>query len=183
MSYYKISNLDIKMTFISNEASRDDKWMHPLFKSLMFFAENRVNKYNFFYKNDDVLQEAYLGLWAAICTFDHHKNFDFYRWAQWHISSKIRDLLSVNLKNSCEIPTTYNDDIEDYYDIMYDDIFDLKQALFCSNTLLDRDKKILYDSFFLGKTLSEIADDLSISIERVRQLKNRSLSKLKVIFS
>ena len=34
-------------------------------------------KKNFFYKRD-LTQEAYLGLWTAIITFDFNKNFDFF---------------------------------------------------------------------------------------------------------
>jgi len=180
MSYYKISNLDIKMIYISNENSDDVGWKMNLFNKLLFFADSRVKKANIFYDKDDFVQEAYLGLWDAICTFDYHKNFDFYRWAQWNISSKLRNLLS--LKSRSESLNLSDVEEESFYEISDDEIF-IKFALSDHYKVLDeRERGVLHGIFFLGKTLSEVGSGLLLSTERVRQIKFGAIKKLKSIY-
>ena len=176
MPYYKTSNLDIKMMYISNEDNMGDEWKNELFNSLMFFADARINRANIFYDKEDFKQEAYIGLWEAICTFDHHKNFDFYRWAQWNISSRVRNLLSCKSRNNS---VNYDTDCEDdFYEIDDDAIF-IKMSLNGHYKFLStRERKVLRDIFFLGKTLLEVGTDLGISLERVRQIKQEATNKL-----
>jgi DNA-directed RNA polymerase sigma subunit (sigma70/sigma32) len=52
-----------------------------------------------------------------------------------------------------------------------------------SNVLSKREKIIVADNLFLGKTLEEIAEPLSLSTERVRQIRNCGLSKLRCLLS
>ncbi|MFA4874208.1 MAG: RNA polymerase factor sigma-32 [bacterium] len=63
------------------------------------------------------------------------------------------------------------------------DLLKEKFAAFAS-TLNDRDKKIFHDRLLaeLPKTLQEIADKYGISKERVRQLEERLIARLKVFF-
>ena len=91
MNFYDLSNLDIKMMYIANEKKDKKEWMSQIFVQTKFFAESRAKKYKIISAKDDLFQEAYLGLWEAILTYDYQKNFDFYRWAQWNISKKLRD--------------------------------------------------------------------------------------------
>ena len=92
MNFFSTSNLDIKMMYISNYG-KGEAWMNDLFGETRFFANHRAKKYIRSPHYDDIIQESYLGLWSAIKSFDYNKNFDFYRWAQWNISSKIRNFL------------------------------------------------------------------------------------------
>lgn len=180
MSYYKVSNLDIKMIYISNENSDDGGWRINLFNMLLFFADSRVKKANIFYDKDDFTQEAYLGLWDAICTFDHHKNFDFYRWAQWNISSRLRNLLS--LKSRADGYNLLGSGEEGFYEINDDEVF-IKLSLSDHYKVLDeRERGVLHDIFFLGKTLSEVGNGLLLSTERIRQIKFGAIEKLKSIY-
>jgi RNA polymerase sigma factor (sigma-70 family) len=46
-------------------------------------------------------------------------------------------------------------------------------------SLDDREKKIVYGRFVTGKTLQEIADELGLTRERIRQIENNALRKMK----
>ena len=45
--------------------------------------------------------------------------------------------------------------------------------------LNEREKSVVLKSYANGNTLSEISKDLGISIERVRQIRNSSMAKLR----
>ncbi len=180
--FYNLSNLDIKMLYIENEFSNSNEWMHNFFVQTKFFAEHRVKKYLKNFPREDLIQESYLGLWCAIITYDYQKNFDFYRWAQWNISKKIRDYFKSqnkyqktksNIKN-----TSYSYDEWSKLEV---EMF-VKQVLSKENKILsDREKYIVKNVLLEGKTLTETAKSLDISIERVRQIKNHSFYKINKI--
>ncbi len=166
------------MIYISSNPV-DTKWMYSLFDEVKFFADHRVKKYKGFSFYEDLCQEAYLGLWTSIKTFDYNKDFDFYRWAQWNISSKIRNFLYEN-KRSREAASDMKKKMNfeclgeaQTNKILFDEI------ILNNNFLNKNEKKILIDSFVLNKTLLEISKDLSLSPEGVRKIKNRTILKLK----
>ena len=74
MKFYTVSNLDIKMTYIANELKADESWLHNIFVQTKFFADFQVKKFNLLSRDEDAKQDAYLGLWEAIITYDYHKN-------------------------------------------------------------------------------------------------------------
>ena len=179
MNFYKISNLDVKMIYIENEKNTSLAWMGNLFNDLRFFARSRAEKYSGFNKKDDVLQESYLGLWTAIQSFDYSKNFDFYRWAHWNISSKIKNFLSLEAASDkaasalCEL--SHRDVGLDYSP------FDaaLLKDFIRKSSLKNRDRRVLVDIVIVGKTLKEVGSEIGLSEERVRQIKESSISRLR----
>jgi len=187
VNFYDLSNLDIKMMYIANEKKDKKKWMSQIFVQTKFFAESRAKKYKIISAKDDLFQEAYLGLWEAILTYDYQKNFDFYRWAQWNISKKLRDYNSKskrffaaksgikqelsNCNNNCFLE---NKEVELERNIIY------KQLFSDANDLLSkREKRVVIDNLILGKRLKETAKNLNLSTERIRQIRNCSLYKIK----
>ena len=186
-----ISNLDIKMLYIVNENSESKEWMNDIFVQTKFFADIRVKKYSNNVVPPDLRQEAYLGLWNAILSFDYQKNFDFYRWAQWNISKRLRDFTfsekrvfdaKSNIKRELSNRNCKHD--------LYEEEVRLEMMIFAKNILSDnsnvlskREKFILANSLVMGKTLKEISAPLNLSVERVRQLKQCGLSKLKSLMA
>ena len=115
------------------------------------------------------------------------KNFDFYRWAQWNISKKLRDYNSKskrffaaksgikqelsNCNNNCFLE---DKEVELERNIIY------KQLFSDANDLLSkREKRVVIDNLILGKRLKETAKNLNLSTERIRQIRNCSLYKIK----
>lgn len=190
MNFFTVSNLDIKMSFISNETSEDSSWMQDVFVQTKFFADFQVKKFLYLSKDPDVKQDAYLGLWEAIITFDYHKNFDFYRWAQWNILKKIRNNRrsskrffkakssikeDLNTCDSRESLVNQEDMLEASY--LYKQII-LKNSFRLSKPESD----ILFKSVIEQRKLKEIASDYKLSQERIRQIKNIALNKIKENF-
>ena len=52
-----------------------------------------------------------------------------------------------------------------------------------NNILSDREKDIVIDNLVIGKRLNEIATKFNLSTERIRQIRNCSLNKLRTILS
>jgi RNA polymerase sigma factor (sigma-70 family) len=187
MKFYTVSNLDIKMTYIANELKADDSWLHNIFVQTKFFADFQVKKFNLLSRDEDAKQDAYLGLWEAIITYDYHKNFDFYRWAQWNILKKIRDNRRKT-RRFCTAKSSIKQDLdscnsaEDLYgqSVMLEAGYLFKQLVIdndigLSKTQLDVIKK----NIVMGKKLKEIASEYSLSIERIRQIRNCGLDKIR----
>ena len=187
MKFYTVSNLDIKMTYIANELKADESWLHNIFVQTKFFADFQVKKFNLLSRDEDAKQDAYLGLWEAIITYDYHKNFDFYRWAQWNILKKIRDNRRKT-RRFCTAKSSIKQDLdscnsaEDLYGqgVMLEAGYLFKQLVIdndigLSKTQLDVIKK----NIIMGKRLKEIASEYSLSIERIRQIRNCGLDKIR----
>jgi len=191
MHFYDLSNLDIKMTYIANEKKNSQEWMSEIFVQTKFFADARVKKYKKNFSEEDLFQEAYLGLWEAILTYDYQKNFDFYRWAQWNISKKLRDYNSKSKRFSA----TKSSIKEGLNDCNYDCFLEKHEAELekniiykmlsfdTNNTLSKREKQVVIDNLILGKKLNEIATGFNLSAERIRQIRNCSLQKIKHLLS
>jgi RNA polymerase sigma factor (sigma-70 family) len=187
MKFYTVSNLDIKMTYIANELKSDDSWLHRIFVQTKFFADFQVKKFNLLSRDEDVRQDAYLGLWEAVVTYDYHKNFDFYRWAQWNVLKKIRDNRRKT-RRFCTAKSSIKQELgscnsaENLYGqgAMLEESYLFKQLVVdnevgLSSIQLDVVKK----NIILGKRLKEIASEYSLSIERIRQIRNCGLDKLR----
>jgi RNA polymerase sigma factor (sigma-70 family) len=187
MKFYTVSNLDIKMTYIANELKDDEGWMHKIFVQTKFFADFQVKKFNLLSRDEDAKQDAYLGLWEAIITYDYHKNFDFYRWAQWNILKKIRD----NRRKTRRFHTAKSSikqelDSCNSADDLYDQGVMLEAGHLCKRLVFDNEiglsniqLDVLQKNIIMGKKLREIALDYNLSIERIRQIRNCGLDKIR----
>ena len=191
MHFYDLSNLDIKMIYIVNEKKQSKEWMSDIFVQTKFFAESRVKKYKKNLPKEDFFQEAYLGLWEAILTYDYQKNLDFYRWAQWNISKKLRDYNSKSrrfliTKSSIkeELSNCNYDGFTEEYEVELEKNIIYNMLFSNSNNILSqREKQVVTDNLILGKRLNEIAINLNLSAERIRQIRNCSLQKIKRLLS
>jgi RNA polymerase sigma factor (sigma-70 family) len=163
--------------YISNEG-RGDAWMHDLFNHIKFFANHRAKKYDGSPHYEDIQQESQIGLWSAIKTFDYNKNFDFYRWAQWNISSKIRNFLYENKRYGAVILRSTDKYSQDYQEEHQSKVVFFNEVLKNNLVLNKRELSIVFDIFILEKTLSEVGSDNNLTPEGVRKIKNKAMLKL-----
>jgi len=179
------------MTYIANEKKAQKEWMTQVFVQTKFFAESRANKYKKIFSKEDLLQEAYLGLWEAILTYDYQKNFDFYRWAQWNISKKIRDYNSKS-KRFFAVKSSIKRDLSscNYNCFLESQEVELERSIVYKKLFSDAgsvlskiERQVVMDNLVLGKKLKETAKDLDLSAERIRQIRNCSLYKIKRLLS
>lgn len=187
MNFYTVSNLDIKMTYISNEMKKNRGWLDDVFVQTKFFADFQLNKFHLLSRDEDARQDAYLGLWEAVITYDYHKNFDFYRWAQWNILKKIRDNRKktkrfYTAKSSIKQGLDSCNSADDLYDerVMLETGYLYKQLVLFNDIGLSKSQlDIIKKNILMGKKLREIASEYSLSIERIRQIRNSGLDRLR----
>ena len=143
------------------------------------------NRYNLdsTFDYDDMIMEGIIGMYKAIDKFDKSKNTTFatyaYMWVYRYIVNyieKCSDSSKVKLKEKlrqkreegmCNVDDGGMSDVDDDIDFMT-----------LMEMLHGRHKYIVYVMFKYGMTLQEIGDNLGISRERVRQLRNVALNKL-----
>ncbi len=172
-----IDNNQIRNIYLENEFLESSDWMLQLFNRLQFLVSSRVEKNKKKLPREDLRQELQLHLWLAIKSFDCHKNFDFYRWASWHLSTGIRvlrkqiqPLNSINLFSQCTSEHTGN---------RQEVVILLKQILENNCLLSVRERQIIVAYFAEGNTLKEIGQNLNLTPERVRQVRDIGLSKIR----
>ncbi len=174
----RLANTDIKGYYLAHLEAENDLWMRQLFQSVLYFAISRIKKYSKNLNYQDIKQEALLGLWIAIKTFDCHKNFDFYRWAQWNISKFVRNFLNQNSiifnSEAIKIEKTARDNPEEM--ALMNEIFSNQQLL------NEKERRVIYQRFILEETLSEVGLDLSLSAESIRKIQNKAIVKLEEVF-
>ncbi|HDN97658.1 MAG TPA: sigma-70 family RNA polymerase sigma factor [bacterium] len=145
----------------------------PLIKSIA----SRYKKENIPF--EDLIQEGFLGLLEAKKRFDPSRKTKFSTYAFYWIKKKIleaiqrekiQSLCSTELNEEIlESPTT-----DKNYERANLDISSI------SKNLSSLEQKVLILYFWEGKTLSQIADELGIRRERVRQIKQLFLRKMRI---
>lgn len=144
----------------------------------------------------DIISEGNLGLIRAATKFDGNKNVKFISYAVWWIKNSInecienykRDKESVSYEdyvfNNCtELEYQYNLVNEDFENKI-NDIQSRKDTIdILLKCLHEREIKILTLFYGLGNgkemTLDEVGKEMNLTNERVRQIKDVALTKLK----
>jgi len=128
---------------------------------------------------EDLIQEGFLGLLEAKERFDPSKKIKFSTYAFYLIKKKILDAIrkeniqslnSIKLKEEILEGTYYGENLESRD-------FDVASL---NKNLSVLEQKIFRLHFQEGKTLSQIAKELSIRREKVRQIKQLLLRKIKI---
>jgi len=145
----------------------------------------------------DLIAEGNIGLIKAIDKFDHKMGYKTISYSVWWIRQTILEALKKrNLINGEELSSEsfgandYDSDKneitpeeyieENNFENMYDDASIISRLM---DVLTEREKKIISNYFGFNskkeKTLEEIGKDLGLTKERVRQIKEGALKKLR----
>jgi len=146
----------------------------------------------------DLINEGNLGLLKAIRNFDWSKNLRFISYAVWWVKQSILQSLNDNAR-TIRLPVNVvhmniNEEGDTLIDILKNDEAEMPDDAFNSKDMLksklmslldildDREKVIIGDYFGLTgtcRTLEDIGDDFNLTKERVRQIKEKALRKLR----
>ncbi len=148
---------------------------------------------------DDLISEGNFGLYKAAEKFDYTKGKKFITYAVWWIKSYIQDAIKEYKGHSDEVSLEDYMKYSDYGEETYDDSAEIVNNEYeekiteiqsrgmvvdeLMECLQEREIKIL--SLYFGlygekeMNLKEISEEMNISSERVRQIVNTSITKMK----
>lgn len=176
----------------------DEEAMEKLVKSNLKFVANYAKQYRSSgVPYSDLISEGNIGLIRAAEKFDETKGVKFISYAVWWVKNSIMECIDEYNGRIFEVERgDYSvdsaDDSEYEYSELSSDEFENKLINAQSSkagieellkTLQEREKNVLSMYFGLDdgkeKTLDEIGDKFHISSERVRQIKDSALVKLR----
>jgi RNA polymerase sigma factor (sigma-70 family) len=124
---------------------------------------------------EDLEQEGMIGLLEAVDKFQNDKGAKFSTYATYWIKKKILAAIDKEKKGSLDSIKLTEESIE-----TKEDELKTSQYLKLPQNMPDIERKILRMLFEEQLTLKEIAQELEISRERVRQLKEKALRRMRV---
>lgn len=130
----------------------------------------------------EIVAEGNVGLVRAVDYFDFRKGFKFSTYATWAIIDTI-----IKARENRQKAETIMTGCDEFFEQILDDREPFvreqsERAAFVSQALKKinlRQQKVLKEYFERGRTLQAIAEDLCISKERVRQLRDKGLLAIK----
>lgn len=148
---------------------------------------------------EDLISEGNLGLYKAAEKFDYRKGKKFITYAVWWIKSYILDAIRLYKGNKNELSIEEYTKVDEDGEVTYDERAEIVNAEYeeklveiqsrgmvvdeLMSCLQEREHKILTLYFGLygekQRNLKEISDEMQMSSERVRQIVNTSITKLK----
>ena len=178
----------------------DEDALNQLVKANLKFVVNIAKLYR---KSgvpfSDLISEGNIGLIKAAKKFDGDRNIKFISYAVWWIKNSIQECINNYNQNNNEVNTNFFNfekqtkevyeyemlNINNEYE---ENIINLQSRNSAIDELLsclqERERKIiiLYFGLFNNKehTLDEIGNEMSLTNERIRQIKDKSLVKLRV---
>lgn len=178
----------------------DENALNELVNANLKFVVNIAKMYRKYgVPFSDLISEGNIGLIRAAKKFDGERNIKFITYAVWWIKNSIQECINTykqeNTDTCCELVTFNNQTKEMYeYEVAnitneYEDNlinYHSREATIedLLSSLQDRERKIITLYFGLDNnkehTLDEIGTMLSLTNERVRQIKDKSLVKLRV---
>ena len=183
-------------TLSQKQIDAQTKIIHEkIFKELSFLAYNNARPYKKFSNYEDLVQEGLIGLLKAIRRYDYTRYPNFFLYAaQWIRHSVKRSASRFDIVYNpdrkrvvyAEVTTDANGKEEEDPTTPEDAFFAKEIQIRVREVLNDfsaRDREIVKRIFGLDEqapqTLREIGPDFDLTYERIRQIKNNVISKLK----
>ena len=173
---------------LTEAASIRDQIIESNMRLVISIIKKFVNAQNTF---DDLLSEGIVSLIRAVENFDHSRGFRFSTYATQVIRRNTFHLISRRQRETTRFRNGASEVLGDALDAQNPDLIGEHQFLGIRSriaTMLDqldrRERMIIRCRFALGthhrsRTFQELADRLGISKERVRQLEQRAIGKLR----
>ncbi|MDW8055202.1 MAG: sigma-70 family RNA polymerase sigma factor [Elusimicrobiota bacterium] len=134
---------------------------------------------NNFVELEDLLQEGFLGLAKAYKNFDPSKNILFKTYAYYWIRKQILEYIK-NIKKFSYISFDEIETEKLSYQEKFEDNDNHNEISFNEEVFTELEQKVLDLSFNKKVPLSDIAKELNLKRERVRQVQNKALRKIKI---
>lgn len=159
-----------------------------LVSKLTYLVQSRIKRHRGQAFYDDLLQEGRLGLLKAAHDFNPERGTNFFKFATWHIQTKVRRFLLRETRRR-EIPCSQETvaaaagPCEPLDEVV--ERAERRRAVHRALGRMDsrREARILSLRFGMDDgqpwTLQRIGDELGITRERVRQIERHALRKLK----
>jgi len=125
---------------------------------------------------DDLFQEGLLGILEAANKFDPQRGTKFSTYATYWIKKKIIESLKKERKNSLDSIHLIEEVVAEQKAAPVDKI---PEKIKLPDNMPTLEKKVILSLFEHQKTLKEIAVELNLSRERVRQIKEKALRRLR----
>lgn len=166
--------------------ARKRKLAGEMVSRLTYLVQSRIRRHRGQAFYDDLLQEGRIGLMNAFVKFNPERGKNFFKFAQWHIQTKVRRCLlkEISHKEMLSQNPTALGGVRSEHDLEAA----LERAEGCGvllkalDFLPNRDRRILYMRFGvhggIPQTLQQIGDQFGISRERVRQIESKALERL-----
>lgn len=122
---------------------------------------------------EDLIQEGMIGLFEASTRYKPGKNASFETYASFWIKKRIRQFLAAYSREMNAAEARSGSSVEESHPEMT--FLEVKLP----DDMPDIERKILHLLYTEGKELSEVADILPVKREKVRQLKERALCRLR----
>jgi len=134
------------------------------------------------YKNaglplEDLQQEALLGLLEAANSYDATKGAKFSTYAVWHIKKRILSALKKEMAHSLQAETFEDNQIAVNNEEVHIRSSDWEKII--PSDMPSLEAKIILLSYQEGLTLKEIAKNLDLTVERVKQIRNKAIRRIK----
>jgi RNA polymerase sigma factor (sigma-70 family) len=144
-------------------------------KDYLLLVKSIANKYaHLGVPLEDLEQEGMIGLLKAADKFEDDKNAKFSTYATYWIKKKILEAIDKEKKGSLDSIKLIDESVE-----TREDALKTSQYLKLPQNMPDIERQILRMLFEEQLTLKEIAQELEISRERVRQLKEKALRRMR----
>lgn len=133
---------------------------------------NQIKKLGIYQDHEEYYQCGLIGLWYAYERFDAEKgSFPAYAVVTVHgyILERLKKEFAVQEKCVC---------VGEYEDIFHFEDIEMKAKDFMS-MLDEKEKYIIFERFFVGKTMGEIASEMEMTYYQVRWMYRQALEKMR----
>jgi len=143
-----------------------------------------VSRYRYYnYPVEDLMQEGMIGLMEAKERFDGEKGASFTTYAAFWVKKRVIDALNRERKESMDAiaydDSIFNEEQEIEAEVKVEETELEVNELNIPQDFPEEEKKFLNLHFIEKQTLSEIAKIMNLSRERIRQLKQKAMRRMK----
>lgn len=154
--------------------------------SLGFLIQSRLKPHRGAAFYDDLFQEGRLGVMRALQDFDPERSRNFFKFAKWHIQTRIRRYLLREMRRPetpVAEPSPPNDGAAEGADDQLERHEGRQVLMGALDFLPDKDRRVLFMRFGLDgsspQTCQQVGQRLGISRQRVQQIESKALRVLK----